>query len=429
MKKISIIASLLVLLGIGVTGCKEDTQPRLEAPTEFVLNTPPAADQLYIFRADEKNNSLYDIEFSVSQPNYGLGCVPDYQFQVAKSVEDFEAWDAAVKEAGNEDPENPFLGADGLPLVSTLETIFTTAQMKITGNVFVDGVNSIYGFDIDNYHGETVPVAVRVHAWLPNANYSSIFSNIVVLPQVSSYVPIPGPDEIYLIGEPQNWTITDGSMVAEETEIGSKIYHGVFDIPAGKFTFRFYDQLGDWQSWSIGAQDEDNPVDIEFVNGKYSGPIFISAGGGDEKGKGSWKVADWEGGKIEVIVNLNDKTIEMNLFEGNKVYIVGACNGWNINSEAMQLKETEDGSNIYSGIVNIAAGEFTFRFYTALGDWETNSIGAGEPDEDFPISMAGGSYTGACMPGKGKWADASWAGGDVQITLDLNKNEVTFVKQ
>ena len=57
MKKISIIASLLLLLGIGVSGCKEDTQPRLEIPTEFVLNTPPAAEQLYIFRADSKNNS------------------------------------------------------------------------------------------------------------------------------------------------------------------------------------------------------------------------------------------------------------------------------------------------------------------------------------------------------------------------------------
>ena len=54
MKKISIIASLLLLLGIGVSGCKEDTQPRLEIPTEFVLNTPPAAEQLYIFRADSK---------------------------------------------------------------------------------------------------------------------------------------------------------------------------------------------------------------------------------------------------------------------------------------------------------------------------------------------------------------------------------------
>lgn len=429
MKKISILGTLLILLGLGVTGCKEDTQPRLSAPTEFVLNTPPAADQLYIFRANEKNQSLNDIEFTVSQPNYGLGCVPDYQVQVAKSVEDFQTWDSLVKENGNEDPTAPFMGTDGNPLVSTLETIFTTAKMTVTGDVFAGGVNSVYGLNAENYNGEAKPVAVRVHAWLPNANYSSIFSNIIVLPQVSSYIPIAGPGEIYLIGNPQGWDISKTDMIAYETEIGSKVYHGVFNIPEGKFQFRFYSQLGDWDSWSIGAQDEDNPVDITFTDGKYSGPIFVSAGGGDKKGKGSWQVADWAGGKVEVVINLNDQTIEMTMFEGRKVYIVGACNGWDINSDKMALKETADDSNIYSGTVNIAAGEFTFRFYTALGDWETNSIGAGEPDEDFAISMAGGSYTGACVDGKGKWADASWAGGDVNITLDLNSYQVTFKKQ
>ena len=32
--------ALPVLLGACFTSCKEDTQPRLEVPTEFVLNTP-----------------------------------------------------------------------------------------------------------------------------------------------------------------------------------------------------------------------------------------------------------------------------------------------------------------------------------------------------------------------------------------------------
>ena len=429
MKKISIFATLLMVLGLGMSSCKEDTQPRLSAPTEFVLNTPPAAEQLYIFRANDKNQSLNDIEFTVSQPNYGLGCVPDYQVQVAKSKADFEAWDALISENGNEDPANPFLGTDGNPLVSTLETIFTTAKMTVSGDVFSGGVNAVYGLNEENYNGEAVPVAVRVHAWLPNANYSSIFSNIIELPQVSSYIPIAGPGEIYLVGEPQGWNVSESDMKLIETEIGSKVYYGVFDIPEGKFTFRFYKELGDWESWSIGAQDDDNAVDISFTDGKYSGPVFMSAGGGDKKGKGSWACAGWEGGKLEVVLNLNDMTIDMTMFEGRKVYIVGACNGWNIDSDALSLKETADNSNIYSGTVNIEADQFTFRFYTALGDWETNSIGAGEPDEDVNISLASGNYTGACVDGKGKWHVDGWAGGDVNITLDLNDYQVTFEKQ
>lgn len=417
MKNISILASLLFLLGIGVTSCKEDTQPRLDAPTEFVLNTPPAANEMYIFRADEKNNSLNSIEFTVSQPNYGVGCVPDYQVQVAKSESDFNAWDAAIAQNPNDD--NP-LGSDGLPYVSTLETIFTSAVLNVTGDVFCDGVNAIYGFDDENQPTGAVPVAVRVHAWLPNAAYSSIFSNVVTLAQVSTYIPISAAGELYLIGAPQGWNIASSDMVATETEIGSKIYHGVFDVAAGQFQFRFYSALGDWETNSIGAQEEDNPIDIEFTDGKYSGPCVY--------GKGSWQVSDWEGGKVEVTINLNTMSVEMNMFEGNKIYVIGACSGWDINSDKVYIKETEDGSNIYSGTISVDAGSFQFRFYTALGDWESHSIGSQVEDASVDINMAGGSYTGPCVDGKGNWNDGSWAGGDVQITLDLNAYQVTFEK-
>lgn len=89
MKKISYLMALPVLLGACFTSCKEDTQPRLEVPTEFVLNTPAMADQTYIFRADESYQNLNDITFTVSQPNYGLGCVPTYTVQLAKSEAGF----------------------------------------------------------------------------------------------------------------------------------------------------------------------------------------------------------------------------------------------------------------------------------------------------------------------------------------------------
>lgn len=425
MKKISIFASLLLLLGIGVTSCKEDTQPRLETPTEFVLNTPPGASEMYIFRADDKNNSLNSISFTVSQPDYGLGCVPDYQVQVAKSESDFTAWDNAVSENGEEDADSPYIGQDGLPLVSTLETIFTSAQLDVTGDVFCDGVNAIYGLNDENYAGESVDVAVRVHAWIPNASYSSIFSNVLNL-KVSSYIPISAPGVLYLIGQPSGWDINSTAMVATETEIGSKIYYGVFDIPEGQFQFRFYSALGDWEHNSIGAQNEDNPVDIVFTDAKYTGAVFY--GDEDAAGKGSWQVADWPGGKVAVTIDLNTNKISMEMFEGNKIYIVGACSGWSITESDLVIRETEDGSGIYTGVIHVDEGQFQFRFYTKLGDWETNSIGAQEEDDPVEISMAGGSHTGVCVNGKGSWNDSTWAGGDVKITLDTTSMRVTFEK-
>lgn len=433
MKHISIIASLLLLLGIGMTGCKEDTEPRLYPPTDFVLNTPPAADQVYVFRCDSKNNSLNDIELTVSQPDYGVGCVPDYQVQLAKSEEDFALWDQLVADRGQESADDPYLGADGLPLVSTLETIFTSARMNITGDVFCGGVNRLYGLDLENYNGETKDVAVRVHAWVPNASYSSILSNTINL-KVSSYIPIPGPGVIYLVGNPQGWDINSEAMPLVETEIGSKIYYGAYSIEADKFQFRFYFKLGDWDYYSIGAQDEDALVDIALTNGHYEGPAIY-----DPKtkgaGKGGWQIPNWAGGTIEMFVDLNDPDnykVTFNALdgepEGRKMYLVGACNGWDINSDALYITETAVGSNIYNGTVNIAAGQFVFRFYSALGDWETNSIGSQADDVSELFSWTGDLFTGTVMNGKGKWEDPNWVGGDVAITLDLNANTVTFDK-
>lgn len=433
MKKISLLMALPLAIGACFTSCKDDTQPRLEIPTEFVLNTPSMADQTYIFRDDENYKNLNDITFTVSQPNYGVGVTPAYYVQLAKSEDDFTAWDEAMAEAtenGETLDPNKVLDAEGLPLAYALN--FSTQQAIITldGVTFCDGVNAIYGLDEDNYNGETKEVAVRVHASLPNAPQSEIWSNVIVI-KVSSYIPVKAPGKLYLIGAPQgDWDINNGYAVLDETGIGTKVYYGNIFIPAGQFQFRFYSQLGDWESFSVGSQDEDNPVDIAFnADGVYEGAVFMGVEVGDKKGKGSWQDASWTGGNVEITIDLKEKTIVMKKAPTKKVYIVGACNGWKVDSDALAIEENPSGSNIYSGVCNIPAGEFTFRFYTALGDWDAGSIGAGEADEDFAISMAGGSYAGTCMAGKGKWADAAWAGGDVLITLDLNQNLVTFEKQ
>lgn len=426
MKKISILASLLCLLGIGLTGCKEDTEPRLDMPTEFVLNTPPLSDQVYIFRGDELNNSLNDITFTFSQPNYGLGCVPNYQIQVAKTEADFAAWDAAEK-TNDLDADNAILGEDGLPLAYTLDPISTVVEMTVTGDVFVTGVNAVYGLTADNYNGEVKSVAVRVHAWVPNAGYSSIYSNAVTI-NVSSYVPISEAGKIYLVGQPQGWNISSTEMTLNETGIGTKIYYGIFNIKAGEFQFRFYSELGDWESYSIGSQNEDNPVDIAFSeSGLYEGPIFVSTAAGDKLGKGSWQDQSWTGGKVEITVDMNNMTITMQKSEGKKLYLIGAPSGWDINNGTMYVVETEDGSNIYKGTFDVEAGKFQFRFYSALGDWENNSIGSQLEDNPVDITV-NGQPLDVVVGGKGSWQDNSWAGGKVTVTLDLNANQITFEK-
>lgn len=412
--------ALPVLLGACFTSCKEDTQPRLEVPTEFVLNTPAMADQTYIFRADESYQNLNDITFTVSQPNYGLGCVPTYTVQLAKSEAGFAAWDEA-ETTGNVETDNAILGDDGLPLAYTLPAFTSTsAVLNIDGTSFCEAVNTLYGFNMDNYNNEVVPVSVRVHAAIDNAPQSEIWSNAINL-NVSSYIPVTEPGKLYLIGQPTGWDINADQVYLEETGIGTKIYFGNVFIPAGEFQFRFYSQLGDWESFAVGSQDNDSPKDISFTDGIYEGPVFMGKKKGDKLGKGSWQDASWAGGNLEITVDLKTMTIRMQMAEPKKVYLIGAFSGWDITNDTAPLVETPSGSNIYKGTYNIPAGQFMLRIYTELGDWAVGSIGA-EGSDNLEITLP---YTGNCVKdSQSNWTISGWTGGEVDFTYDMNSNTI-----
>lgn len=276
MKKISILTLLAVLAGLAFTSCKEDTQPRLESPTEFKLNTPPMADQTYLV---EEGGSIM---FSCSQANYGLGTTPTYQIEVS----DTEGFDKYVP----------------------VEYTTTNTNMTIPAEPFAMAVCSLYEW-VDPEAVVAKPLYVRCISSIPNAsdNYT-IASNVVKLENVLVYFAVKLPDNIYLIGQPQGWDINNGSMPLAETEIGSKIYKGTYNIAAGDFQFRFYDELGNWDWFSIGAQDEDATVAISLASGEYTGQCFYDPAT-EKAGKGGWECPDWGGGDLEMTVNLNNKTV------------------------------------------------------------------------------------------------------------------------
>ncbi len=276
MKKISILALLTVLLGFTFTSCKEDTEPRLQVPTEFVLNTPEFAHQLYYV---EEGGS---INFACSQANYGLGTTPTYQLEVSKT-EDF---------------------------TESVTVDYTTqiAAMTIPAESFAKAVCALYAWQ-DPEEVTTVPLYVRCISSIANAaDKYTIVSNPVKLDKVLVYFAVELPDAIYLIGAPQGWNISDDSMPLYETEIGSRIYKGTYNIPENQFQFRFYDELGDWNFFSIGAQDEDKAVDITLTDGEYTGSCNYDPAT-EAAGKGAWNVANWAGGDVEITVNLTNNTV------------------------------------------------------------------------------------------------------------------------
>lgn len=276
MKKISILSLLMVMLGLAFTSCKEDTEPRLQVPTEFVLNVPEFAHQLYYV---EEGGS---INFACSQANYGLGTTPVYQLEISKT----ETFEESVK----------------------VDYTTQIAAMTIPAEPFAKAVCALYAWE-DPEEVTAVPLYVRCISAIPNgAEEYTIASNVVKLDSVLVYFAVELPDAIYLIGAPQGWNISDDSMPLMETEIGSRIYKGTYNIPENQFQFRFYDELGDWNFFSIGAQDEDNAVDITLTDGEYAGGCFYDPAT-EKAGKGAWNVANWAGGDVEMTVNLNNNTV------------------------------------------------------------------------------------------------------------------------
>lgn len=440
MKNKLIIASMALLGTAGLTSCVADTEPRLDKPTEFVLNMPALGNQLYVFDADASGNSINDITFTVSQPNYGVAATPVYSVQVARSEADFAKWDEEQKLPADPDtpdaPEGDGTHAEGdytgLPLTAMVDQTTTNAVITLDGEKFCNAVNAVYGLTMENVKDQPHPVAVRVYAEVKNAPYSGIWSNPITI-KVRSYIK-PVPDKIYIIGACQGWDISKDAMYLEETEIGNRIYVGDYTIPAGQFMFRFYDELGSWDHFSIGSQVDDKPVDIT-VNGEaitelpedgITLPCLQEVNGVNPKG--SWNIPDWKGGKVHIEVNLNTNEVTFAAGQAKKIYVVGAFTGWDINSNKFALRETEEGSDVYTGTFTIAAGNFNFRFYRSLGDWETGSIGSQEPDAPLAISVTSAGTTVPAVNGKGNWQDEGWAGGDCSVSLDLNTMQVTFVK-
>ena len=249
------------------------------------------------------------------------------------------------------------------------------------------------------------------------------------------------PGFIYLVGAPEGWAgptesnaahYADWRLFEPESAIGSKVYSGVFDIPAGSAMFRFYTALTGWDADSYGSQEEDNPLDFEMVDGSLATTLV--------KGKGAFNFPNWEGGKMTITVDMSDEknmTVTMQAGEQQVVvtkyiYLVGAPEGW-----AGPVPENEEhykdwrladttGNGVYTGTFDIAEGQAMFRFYTELASWDENCIASQVDDNPVDITLSNGSYSGTAVAGKGSWNIPDWAGGKLELIVDVNQMTVQF---
>ncbi len=280
MKKINYIFFTLLAL-LFVTSCEEpqDENPVLQTPTTFVLNAPVMQSQYIELTAETV------LKLTCSQPDYGYAAAAHYYAQVSLT-ENF----AEFKEIN----ENPYTDC---------------GNIELNGEELAIAMCNLRGITTaEDYTDEPARVIyVRLRAEVKGVESSVITSNVVKFEQVKGYFALKLPGYIYLVGQPSGWSTPDEGqanhyanwkLLEAADAIGSKVYSGTFQIEAGQAQFRFYTALTGWDGGaSVGAQVEDNPVELEMVDGVYSGPAV--------KGKGSFQFSAWEGGMMKITVDLS----------------------------------------------------------------------------------------------------------------------------
>jgi len=137
---------------------------------------------------------------------------------------------------------------------------------------------------------------------------------------------------IYIIGSCNDWIepSADNEEVLAgwrlyETETGSYIYTGEFNMPTGDLLFRLYTSLSGWDSdVSLGSQVQDAGVECDFNDDGVFAGTFV-------KGKGLWSFRNFEGGRVNFIVNLKENTVILVLSGPFYSYYLYTNSGGNMN--------------------------------------------------------------------------------------------------
>lgn len=405
----------------GLAACSQDRDPVLQAPTKYVLNQPTMQDQYIDLQA---GNTL---ELVSSQPDYGMATTPEYRAQMSLS-EDFAAsYDLT--------PASKVLARMQIP-----QSQIALGLMELLGVTDEDTFKAVFPTGEIPYK----KIYFRGICEIPGVEGTKITSNVVAYNNIKGYFAVPVPGYIYLVGAPEGWAgPNEGNadhyaawrLFEPKDAIGSNIYSGVFEIPAGQAMFRFYTALTGWDADSYGYQVADEATDFSFEGTTFTSPVV--------KGKGSFNFPAWPGGKMTITVDMSDmKNITMTCTEGEAsvvvtkyIYLLGGPAGWNapeIANEAAfknyRLADKTD-SGIYSGSWPVSAGHVNFRFFTEFAEengWDSPyQIGAQVDDADVACTLTNGHFSGSYVSGKGNFAFDIENDAILNVTVDTNAKTVT----
>lgn len=358
MKKLAILG-LPVLALLGLTACSPDSDPKIDTSKDFnfVLNTPQLATQFIDL------STKGTIEFTVSQPDYGVTVVPTYGLEISLNPDFTPTTDEPVIDSEGEEHVVP--GFYALNLESTLKGVLLAKMSDIAS-----GINELNGiYDEAAYTEDYVgPVYVRATAYLgygTAAESTAVVSNVVELSQVQGY-PEFAATEIFLSvpGGANDWNHLPQIVYTKDDEDGNMVLEG-FAVINGEFKITD----GDWAG--AGNWGADDTGLIDNGDGTFAATLIQNSqsnfnGGGDaapaQPGLYYFKVV------LTDMKNDQDGSVvgSFTITPITSISLPGDYNGWNTTANEM----TQDG-NFYTwtGTAPVTSAGWKFAMN---GEWAIN---------------------------------------------------------
>ncbi len=366
MKHIKYLA-LGALALFGMTACQDDKDPVISTATEFVLNTPPVANETVVLSPDGIST------FTVSQPNYGLTLAPVYGIEVSLK-EDF----TPVKDGNYVNPEGEEVAIPGfvvIPVESQINAVLKVKQSNLAAAICaMRGIGNADDYtDID-----PAPLYVRANSIVGNQPSTYIVSNVIALEKVKGYCSIEatGPtDVLYTPGDTNGWSFDACMLIPASAENKYEGYLGV----NGDFKFTHNPSWDNPGNYGAGELKQ-------LADGSWEGELVENAG----------NFTGLEAGLYYVIANITnpgaakDEVVgDVKLIPIKKVGIVGDSMGW---GNDVEMTPMNDFSAWKAEGVDLGTGGWKFRMN---GAWDYNLGGIDGSDNMLNLVQGGGNLTGA----------------------------------
>lgn len=416
MKKLYILASLAVAAAF--TSCEADKEPVYTAPAEKVFALSAPVEENIVLAPGEV------VKLTATKPDYGVSLVTTYSVDLTLADEFVEA-DPETGTEANYVTINPVLPTK--PEIELDDKDVTTAICQLLG------INSYVEYPEEGI--APVKVTLRSIARIPAIASSDCVSNNVVLNSVTPYNPFPQvPGYCYLVGTNTDWATPDAASAAtyanwsiEETGVGTNIYIGSLNVPAGEQYFRIYTELTGWDGVCLGTPSGGNEL-ITFTDEETQLNVAYT--------QGCWMTdASWEGGDVTFTIDLTDKeNPQVSVKKGEYlketyVYLIGTPSEWKEPSTANEKYLSawrlvdRGGTGIYTATfdVNKIEGDVYFRVYPELTGWGATPYAAEAGTGNVNMTL-GSAYN--CVEGEGCWT-FPWDGGKLTFTLDTVAGTMT----